>query len=194
MIPELILTALFLGWVLKGKISRLADVKIKYFWMIYVPLGLYLAAMAANFGHVFPKSHWIFGFVHVIGLIALMAVAVVNRRIPGVTVMFAGLFANAIAIVANSGFMPASRQAITAIWGKTPIDQLAANGQIRHAIIGAGTKCYMLCDIITARKPFVLVESVYSIGDVLISIGCLIAIVAIMRTPLPNEKAGAEGA
>ena len=194
MIPELLVIAIIIGWIMKGKFNRLADVKIKYIWMMYVTLGLYLAAVAVNLNNVLPKSHWVFGLVHIIGLFVLIAVALINRQIPGVKIVFAGLVANAVAIVSNTGFMPTSREAIISIWGKAPIDKLAADGQIRHAIIDAGTRCYYFCDIIAARKPFVLVESVYSIGDIFISLGCVIAIIAIMRTPLPSEKFEVEGA
>lgn len=194
MIPEIILTALFLGWVLKGRFGRLADVKLKYVWMIYVPLGLYFAALAANHANVFPPQSFVFGLVHVVGLTALMVMALANRRIPGATIMFVGLAANAVAIVANGGFMPASKEAIVRAFGAGELESILGQSMFRHAIIDAGTRLKWLCDVVAAPRPFVLVPSVYSIGDILTSIGCLIAIVAIMRTPLPSEQAAAQRA
>ena len=194
MIPEAILTALFLGWALKGKFGRLADVHIQYGWMIFVPLGLYLGALGANYAHAFEKTSWVFAMVHVVGLLALMVVALANRQIAGVKLLFAGLAANSVAIIANGGFMPASQGAIKAVWGSEVLKQILTDSFIRHAIIDSGTRLAFLCDIIAARRPYVLMPSVYSVGDVLISIGGLIAIVAIMRTPLPSEQSAARGA
>ncbi|OFX13590.1 MAG: hypothetical protein A2Z18_07320 [Armatimonadetes bacterium RBG_16_58_9] len=59
---------------------------------------------------------------------------------------------------------------------------------VRHAFIDAGTRFAFLCDTIAARRPFVFFQSVYSAGDLLLSLGGLIAIVAIMRTRLPTER------
>ena len=188
MIPELILTALFLGWLLRGKFGRLADVRIKYAWMIFVPLGLYVAALAANYSHVFPKSSWVFGLVHAVALAALLTLTVANRNIPGVKLMFAGLAANAVAIAANGGYMPTSAKAAAAIWGKEVLEKTMAQSLVRHAFMDATTNLRLLCDIIAARRPFVYFQSVYSIGDVLLSLGCFIAIIAIMRTPLASER------
>lgn len=188
MIPEIILTALFLGWVLRGRFGRLADVKLQFIWMIYVPLGLYFAAFVANYADVFSPQSFVFGMVHVIGLAALMVVAVANRHVPGAKLMFVGLAANTVAIVANGGFMPASKEAIVTAFGAAELDKILAQSMFRHAFIDAGTRLRWLCDVVAAPRPFVLVPSVYSVGDILTSVGGLIAIVAIMRTPLPGER------
>ena len=194
MIPEAILTALFIGWLLRGKFSRLADVRIKYIWMLFVPLGLYIASLAANYARAFPPNSWAFALVHVVGLAALLALTLANRHIPGVKLMFAGLAANAVAIVSNGGFMPTSGRAIVAVWGKDVFEKAIAQPMVRHVLIDAGTKFAFLCDTIAAPRPFVFFRSVYSIGDIVLSLGGLIAIVAIMRTPLVTERPLAKGA
>ena len=194
MIPEAILTALFIGWLLRGKFSRLADVRIKYVWMLFVPLGLYLASLGANYARAFPPSSWVFALVHVVGLAALLALSLANRRIPGVKLMFAGLAVNAVAILSNGGFMPTSGKAIVAVWGKEVVEKAMVQPMVRHILIDAGTNLAFLCDTIAAPRPFVFFQSVYSIGDIVLSLGGLIAIVAIMRTPLATEQPVAEGA
>ncbi len=188
MIPELIVAALLIGRLAGGKLGRLADAQIRYVWLILIPLGLYIAALAANYSHLIPQSSWVFGLAHGIAIASLVALTALNARIPGVKLMFAGLVANAAAIVANGGFMPTSARAAAAIWGREVVEKTMAQTLVRHEFIGAGTRLRFLCDIIPARRPFVFVESVYSIGDVLLSLGCLIAIVAVMRTPVRRAK------
>ena len=187
MIPELILAALLLGRLARGKFGRLADVRIKYVWLIFIPLALYLAAYAVNYSRVISKSSWVFGLAHAVALAALLTLTLANRRIPGVKLMFGGLAANAVAIVANGGLMPTSARAAAAIWGKEIIEKTMAQTLVRHEFFDANTNLRFLCDIIAAKRPFVFVQSVYSIGDVLLSLGCFIAIIAVMRTPLASE-------
>ena len=194
MIPEAILTALFIGWLLRGKFSRLADVRINYVWMLFVPLGLYIASLGANYARAFPSNSWVFALVHVVGLAALLVLTLANRGIPGVKLMFAGLAANAVAILSNGGFMPTSGKAIVAVWGREVLDKVIFQSMVRHVLIDAGTNFTFLCDTIAAPRPFVFFQSVYSVGDLVLSLGDLIAIVAIMRTPLVTEKPVVKGA
>lgn len=194
MIPELIVTALLVGWLLRGRFARLAEVRIRYGWMIFVPLGMYLAAHAVNYSHVFPRDSWVFGAAHMVGLMAVMVVTFANRAIPGVKLMFAGVLANAVAIVSNGGLMPVWKPAARAIWGEALFNKILSDPHVRHAFTdNLWARLNFLGDVIAARRPFFLCESVYSIGDVILSLGGLIAIVAIMRTPLPLERRLAGG-
>jgi len=186
LIPEMIFTALIVGWILHGRFMRLADVRIKYVWMIFVPLGLYSAALAANHAHVFKPHSWVFGLAQAVGFLSMMVVAVANRSIPGVKVVFAGLALNAVAILANGGFMPAASDAVKSVYGSIPAGDTSAT--VRHAIIDAHTRLSFLCDVIAAKWPYALVRSVYSVGDVITSAGALIAIVAIMRNPAYSKQ------
>ena len=52
----------------------------------------------------------------------------------------------------------------------------------------ASCEVSFLCDIIAAHRPFVAVPAVYSVGDLVLSVGIFIAIIGLMRTPLPKEK------
>lgn len=186
MVPEIIITALIVGWLLHGKFMRLADVQLKYVWMIFVPLGLYVAALITNYAHVFRPYSWVFGLVHVVGFASMMVVALANRHIPGVKLMFAGLALNVIAIIVNGGFMPTATGAIKTVFGDGAMKLM--DSAVRHALINSSTRLSFLCDVIAARRPFVILPSIYSIGDLITSLGGLIAIVAIMRSPRYSKQ------
>lgn len=188
MVPELLVTALILGWILKGRVGRLADVKIKYGWMIFLPLALYFASYAANFAQVFPRHSPIFAVVHVVEFLIFMVVAVANRRIPGVNLVYVGLAINLVAILANGGFMPVAKEAVAMVVEPEDLQEALRSPAIEHTLINAGTRFSFLCDIVAARKPFVFAPSVYSIGDLVMSLGAFIAIVAIMCNPKYSER------
>lgn len=187
MVLEIVLMTLVLGWLLRGKFGRLADVNISYYWMIFVPVGLYVGSLIAGAAHFVPHNSWVFGMAHLVGFIAFVVVAIANRHIPGVYLMCAGLALNVIAIVANGGVMPGSREAIISIGAGESLKHVGT--AMRHSLIGSDTHLSFLCDIIAFKRPFVIWPSVYSIGDIITSLGGLIAIVAIMRSPRYSKQA-----
>ena len=184
------------GWVLTGDeryldaVRRGADCLIDrfrdhelggWYWMVG-PDGGVLDPSKDSYGHAFA----VFGLAHAVGCLSMMVVAVANRHIPGVKVVFAGLALNAVAILANGGFMPAASDAVKSVYGSIPAGDTSAT--VRHAIIDAHTRLSFLCDVIAAKWPYALVRSVYSVGDVITSAGALIAIVAIMRNPAYSKQ------
>ncbi|MCX8053769.1 MAG: DUF5317 domain-containing protein [Armatimonadetes bacterium] len=184
MIPELILIALLIGWLTGGKFWRLADAKIRHVWLIFVPLGLYLVSWAPPF----VKMPFFLGASAIIEKLALIMVALFNLRLPGVKLILIGLLLNTVALSVNGGMMPASENALRAAFGSNYVDKARDAVHVRSAIMDASTELAFLCDIIAAKRPFVLLPAVYSIGDLAMSVGIFITIIAIMRTPLPSEK------
>lgn len=194
MVPELVITALILGWILKGKFGRLADVKIYYGWMIFVPVAMNLLARWANFAGVFEPSSWVFGLVQVVQFVVFLVVAIANRRIPGVNLVYAGLAVNLIAILANGGYMPVSGSAVAAMVGQENLQKALSACGVRHLPMDASTRLKFLCDVIAAHRPFCVFPTIYSVGDIVSSLGVLIAIVAIMINPRYTEKRAVESA
>ncbi len=90
--------------------------------------------------------------------------------------------------------MPASPRAIVAAFGRSYLPGAMTAVHVRSAIMDTSTELGFLCDIIAAKRPFVLVPAVYSIGDLILSTGIFVAIIAIMRTPLASETRTAKEA
>lgn len=194
MILEAILTALLLGWALKGSVSRLADARLHYTWMIFVPLGLAAASTLLNSYHAVPFSSPIFGAVHILGLVTWIVFTVANIAIPGAELILAGLVVNLIAVAANGGTMPVSYDGLVIAYGKEGVKHwLAVFPQVKEMLIDHTTRLWLLCDVVPIPRPFSM-GFVYSIGDIITSIGGVIAIVTLMRTPSRSERKSAEGA
>ncbi|MDH7602950.1 MAG: DUF5317 family protein [Armatimonadota bacterium] len=183
MIPELILIALLVGWISGGKFWRLAEAKIRHVWLIFVPLGLYLISWVPPL----VKSHLFLGVSAIVEKLALVAVALFNLRLRGVKLILFGLVLNTVALSVNGGMMPASESALATAFGPDYVEHARRAVHVRSAIMDTTTELGFLCDIIAAKRPFVLVPAVYSVGDLVMSVGIFICIIAIMRTPLPSE-------
>lgn len=185
MIIEIIVLGLLLGWVLGGKITQLADAKIQHVWLIFVAVALYWIAFAAMY---VKAPMWVHGIISTGMPLTYVVLATINHRIPGVKFILIGLVANTIAISANSGMMPGSKTAIAAVYGQEFLKKAMSHQHVRHCFIDASTRFSFLCDIIPAHRPFVLFRSVYSIGDVIMSLGLMIAIITLMKACSPKDK------
>ena len=190
MIPELMLFALLIGWIAGGKFWRLGEARIRFGWLIFLPVLLYLVSWLPPL----LKTNWFASTSNVIERLALITVGFANWRVPGVKLIVLGLLLNFAAIVANGGLMPVDPNAVAFVFGNEYLKDAIASPHVRSAIMDTSTELGFLCDIIAAKRPFVAVPAVYSVGDLVMSTGIFIAIIWIMRTPLPSEKQALEGA
>lgn len=97
--------------------------------------------------------------IYVAVLVALIAVAFLNRMMPGALLLGAGISLNLIAIVANEG-MPISVPAAHVAGLSIPADGL-------HHPMTESTHLKALVDVI----PVPLFRNVYSAGDVVLAVG-----------------------
>jgi lipoprotein signal peptidase len=103
----------------------------------------------------------------------VLAVVLRNLRLPGLVLVAAGALSNMLAIVANGGFMPASAAAL-AFLGKSVHPGYSNSAIVESPALAPLTDVFAL-------PPFVPFANVFSIGDVLISIGIAVVIASAMR-------------
>ncbi|MHB9037118.1 MAG: DUF5317 family protein [Armatimonadota bacterium] len=188
MIPELILIALLVGWISGGKFDRLGDARIRLWWLILVPVTVYIAEWTLHTVPSLGDLSRLAGPFQLIEKFALFAFVLANIRLPGAKLILVGMILNLLALSTNGGVMPASAAAVAEVFGKGAVPPS------RSAIMNASCELGFLCDIIAARRPFVLVPAVYSIGDLVMSIGIFVAIIGLMRAPEPKKPIQAEEA
>lgn len=187
MIPEIILLAIIIGWIAGGKVFRLADAEIKHVWLIFIPALMFGFAWAVKFAPGFPQWPWIYGAMHVGGIVTLIVLCAFNLKIPGTHLIVLGLLLNAIAVSVNGGFMPASKSDLSCVFGEKYLQKAFSEPHVRSSFIEKSTRLKFLCDTIPVKPPYKWTRAVCSIGDVIMTFGLSIAIIAIMRTPLPGE-------
>ena len=148
MIPEVIIIALVVAWVLGGRPERLADAPIRHVWLVGVPVLMYVIALIASRWMLVPQGSWVFGALRLAGMAALIYLCAINRRVPGAVLIGIGVALNTIAIAANGGFMPASEHAIGVALGSDYLRHAHAQGHFRGSFMTADTRLWWLCDII----------------------------------------------
>ena len=93
----------------------------------------------------------------------VLAVVIANRNLPGLRIVAAGALSNLVAILANGGYMPASREALE-------FAGLSATEDVANSIVIANPAFGFLTDIF-ALPAFFPLANVFSVGDLLIAIG-----------------------
>lgn len=168
-----LLVAIPLGLLLGGRLERLGETHVRWAPLALVGLAtqvvLFAEPVARVVGDAGPP-------VYVASTALVLAVVLANLSLPGVPIIALGAASNLLAIVANGGWMPADPGAL-ATAGAT-IGEGYSN-----SVVVADPALRPLTDIF-ATPAWLPLSNVFSIGDVLISVGLAWAVVAAMRRPV----------
>jgi hypothetical protein len=166
-----------------GRLANLANLRIRFVWLLFIPFLLQLLAFFPRPDFIAVNdtaTQWIYAVSMGLAVVALL----LNRHLPGVIWIAAGLLLNILVISLNGGFMPVSAAA-RAVAG---LPELTAR-ETNVVPMTAATVLPWLGDILPlpAFLPF---ATVYSPGDVLITIGGVIFTQRVLVQPnaKPNRQ------
>ncbi len=164
-----LLAGLIAGLLGRGRIGRLIDVRLRWVGLIFVALALRVGTQSAIANGI-EIADLLRLPLYAAAFALLIAGLWPNRHHPGLLVVLVGSAANAVAIVANGGWMPVWEPALTAVGlGAADIDtgfhRLLPTEFDAEFFLRAGP----IADIIPVPLP--LLTNVSSIGDVLIALG-----------------------
>jgi len=142
-----------------GRLSALADLRLRRLWTVYAALGL--AILGVNLpGLPDGVRSLLLVAAYPVGAVFLAA----NWRVPGVPLVALGAGLNLLAIAANGGIMPASPDALASAG-------LPAGGPgFRNSDVVADPRLAFLGDVFAIPASWPL-SNVFSVGDVLIGAG-----------------------
>jgi hypothetical protein len=164
-----VVIGLALGLLLGRRLAGLSMLRFRLGWVmvagLLVQVVLFSEPVTARIGELGPP-------IYVGSTLAVLAAVLVNVRIPGVAIVALGATSNLLAIVSNGGYMPASPGAMAAL-GKT------APTEYSNSTVLAQPAFEPLTDIF-ALPSWLPFSNLFSIGDVLITLGVVIIIVVAM--------------
>jgi hypothetical protein len=165
-----ILIGVVVGVVVGGRLGRLSAIQFRSSGLIVAglmtQLALFSDPVAARVGSLGPA-------IYVASTAVVLAAVIRNATIPGLPLVAAGASLNLAAIVANGGYMPASAAALGAHAG--------ADGTYSNSVVLAQPALAPLTDVL-AMPAWLPWANVFSIGDVAIMLGMVMAIVVQMRS------------
>ena len=165
-----VIAGLVVGRLAGGRVDRLADLRIRWAWLAIAGLAAQVVLFLPTIGDALgPVAPWLYAG----STAAILAVILVNLRIPGLALVAAGAACNLAAIVANGGYMPVSPAALAALgWEEAP-------GYSNSTAV-ADPALAPLTDVL-AMPSWLPFANVFSVGDVLIAVGLAATIALAMR-------------
>jgi MFS family permease len=182
-----ILLALIVGAFLGGGLPRLAQLKLRWWWLLGLALAIRLSAMLlrqTDAGADLPLG---IGFIVVYLLILVWLAG--NWRVPGLQIAAVGIGLNTLAVLLNAGQMPIWSGAFLAAGFHAtalvndPFHVLVPATSLADFIASGG----MFGDVIPIPVP--IIRDVVSVGDVLLALGIFSAIVYSMTRPSAPSRA-----
>ena len=158
------------GYLLGGRLDRLAELQFRWAWLavagLAVQVALFSPAIAPIIGDAGPV-------IYTASTLAVLLAVLRNWRLPGLAIVALGAGCNLLAIAANGGVMPASPEAVAALGME------AAEG-FSNSVVMTDPALRPLTDIF-ALPTWLPAANVFSIGDVLIGVGVATVIAMGMR-------------
>jgi prepilin signal peptidase PulO-like enzyme (type II secretory pathway) len=166
--------ALLGGYLAGGRISRLAELRLRFPFL--APLGLAL--------QVLPGPGRLTTVLLIVSFGVLSVFALANIRTPGFPLIMLGMALNLCVIAVNGG-MPVTRQALLGSGQQDTLSLLIQHGGSKHHLASSSDVLLTLADVI----PIHAVGQVVSLGDLATDAGVVWVIVAGMRrTRWPGEE------
>jgi Family of unknown function (DUF5317) len=186
LIVAVIASAFVVAILRGGRLSEMANVQFRYFWLLFVPLLIQLVLytpLSARLSidlSAMPS-------IYIISMLAGAVVAWFNRSLPGFPLLLAGLLSNLLVISLNGGYMPVSAEA-RIISGMTPLVDSANNvSPMTNASV-----LWILGDTLPVPH-FIPLANVFSIGDVLIAAGGVLFVLTVLGSRRAAQQEALKG-
>ena len=179
---------LLAGALLGGSLANLEHLSLRFASLVVLALLVQIVAFSP-IGARLPHDAVI--GLHIGSYVLLLVCVAANIRRPPVMVFGAGVPSNAVTIVVNGGYMPASRAALRL--AGLPVSAIPHNNS---ELATAGDRLRFLGDVFALPHSLPL-ANVFSIGDIFIAIGLAWLIAEGMRgardpAEVPAEPAPAD--
>jgi hypothetical protein len=169
---------ILLGLVWGGRLGNLAEMRFEWGWLAIAGLAAQVVLFSEPVGALVGQAGPI---MYIASSLLVLAVVLRNRRLAGLKLVAAGAISNLVAIVANGGYMPADPGAL-ALAGMDPATGYSNSIVTNRPLFAPLTDIFALPD-------WMPLANVFSIGDVLIGAGIVVAIAAGMARPSGDDSA-----
>lgn len=170
---EALILGIVIGFIRRGKISRLAYVNFNWKALIYISALLYLAIVVMNLG-LFNYNSPLYSIFLLLVYIFTGLFLIANISMKFMAVPLIGLVLNLLAFLANSFKFPLSSEAAAKLYG-TEMLELLNSGKILLFTPAEGATLSFLGNIITIGNWIIV-----SVGDIITAIGVILVVQAII--------------
>lgn len=173
MFLEALILGIVIGFIRRGKISRLAYVHFSGRPLIYISALLYLAIIVMNLG-LFDYNSSLYSIFLILSYIFSALFIIANISMKFMFVPLIGLGLNLLVFLANAFKFPLSAEATANLYG-TEMYELLNSGKILFFTPAEGANLSFLGNIITIGNWIIV-----SVGDIISAIGIILVVQAII--------------
>lgn len=178
MFIEALIIGIIIGYIFKGSLKNLEDIKIKALYLAVGAFSVEFVLFSLVRKGILSRGY-LTTCIYIIEYALIFLFIYFNRENKYILIMGLGFLLNALAIFSNGGAMPVSAKAAV-IAGLAPsIDAVKASAEGLYVVQNESTRLYLLGDIIP--KTY-LRHYVISIGDIIAAIGLMMFIINGMKS------------
>ena len=153
-----------------GKIENIMNIYFRHSWLVILAVAGKIITNS-DLRNIFHISDKIAPFIYVLSLFLIIIFILLNIKQNGLPILGLGLFCNFLAIVSNKGYMPVKLEHYKIIATAYELEKMNQGLPFfNHIATSSHTKLYYLADIFLMPN-WIFITRVFSIGDVLITIG-----------------------
>lgn len=170
---EALILGIVIGFIRRGKISRLAYVNFSWKSLIYISALLYLAIVVMNLG-LFNYSSDLYSIFLLLAYVFTALFLIANISMKFMSIPLIGLLLNVLVFLANDFKFPLSSEAAAILYG-TEMLELLNSGKVLLFTPAEGASLSFLGTIITIGNWIIV-----SAGDIIVAIGVILVVQAII--------------
>jgi hypothetical protein len=178
-----IVAAIIVAWMRGGELSRLGEVKFKFWWLVLV-LAL-VQSLAIRHLYSTSRLSWWHPrpLIMIFSYAILWAVVLWNLYLPGMWLVLSGVTLNLVVIAANGGYMPITPDALARIGAGDLAYGMLSGSVVRGSkdvlLRSFEAHFWWLGDILVIPEPFPR-PTAMSMGDLVLAVGVFLFIVRVM--------------
>lgn len=187
LIVAVIVAGVLVGIALGGDVRTLSELKLRWWPLALIGLGLQLAPVPSLGGQL---DHWLAVGLLVASYVLLLAFVAMNIKQAGFPVIAVGFALNLLVISVNGG-MPVTAEAIREAYGPgfaAEIARLQEQGGAKHHLARDDDILISLADVIPMGAPL---RQVLSVGDLVFMVGVFWVIAAATKGAAGRHRPGA---
>jgi hypothetical protein len=167
--------------LLGGRLEALAEIRARLAWILLLSIGLQVISLSLP-----GVPERLRPLIQLASYPVAAVFVIANRHLPGMPLIGLGALLNLIAMGANGGVMPASASALDQAGLPLHQDGYANSALVREPRLG------FLGDVFAIPEPVPL-HNVFSVGDVSIGAGVVVAVHRLSGSHLPVFRGGGRG-
>ncbi|SFH11496.1 hypothetical protein SAMN05660649_03902 [Desulfotomaculum arcticum] len=162
-----------------GKLKNLTYIKFKFPWLALSAVMLKIISIAGFLDNY--ELSYLIPILRTTSMLLILAFIGLNIKLYGMPFVLTGLLANALVIWVNGGKMPISQNYAGLTFSAKELAELAAGNHVAgFVLVSSDTKLSFLGDVLPMPQ-WVPLTKLFSIGDIVVTIGAVIFIVYYLR-------------